>query len=101
MMRREKLVRLIPYNYEQIGSTHEWWFPEDVAAVLDLCGYVLHARAVGELSKKQAFCDVWIADKINDSIAGGRVFDGGWSDTDQEAIDLVVKWVRGGMRQEE
>ena len=98
MMRREKLVRLIPYQYEKTGSTIEWWVPEDVAAILNLCEYVIHAGAPGELSKDKAFCDVWLANKVGESHAStGRVFDGAWSNTQQEAIDLMVKWVRDGM----
>lgn len=97
-----KLVRLIPYQYEKTGSAVEWWFPEDVAAILNLCGYVIHARSPGELAKDKGFCDVWLANKVGESHAStGRVFDGAWSDTIQDSIDAVVKWVRDGCPKQE
>lgn len=102
MTKGEKLVLVIP---AQIHSTvDEWWFPEDVAALLNLCDLSIYGTGgykdkMTQPTNRNCFCDVWKRETLtgDGDERVGRVLDSKWVETQQEAIDFVVNWVRAGM----
>lgn len=97
----EVLVQVFPLQHHS-NKEDVWMFPEDVAALLNLMDYVIYGTSgydhYGEKNYK-AFCDVWTRQEFEGgaNAVDGRVFDSNWVNTQQEAIDAVIKWVRDGM----
>lgn len=71
--------------------------PDDVAAILALMGYVLHATYPAEHGGAH-YCDVWKeGTRLGARNAGtDRVFCGAYHVTYKEAIDAMCEWVRAG-----
>lgn len=93
----EELVEIESWRGSDHEDKHRWMFPADVAAVINLMDYVIHTR-FEELDEhgKGCYCDVWPRNEIEVGDFRNRAFDGGWTDTPEEAIDRVVEWVRNG-----
>lgn len=92
-------------NY--VGHEHEWVLPEDVAAALNLCGFMLYGPAKAtdksdtypKSDTYAYFLDVWDRKEFEGDCNEwkGRMFDSDWVNTAEEALKTVVEWVRAGM----